>query len=263
MSKGEGWKISGGRNNTSSLYPLHESLKIKLSWAAVKTLESLTQKGCLGQPLLPCSATGASVLWGRENDISIILRQCVLWKRKTGLGEYLRNHQHLNIDLCGFGMVLAPFWSCDLEIQYMVFRPRLGFYGCLNMVSCEPVLFTVWSSDQQHPHHFRACYKSKILDPTPNLPNPNLHFSKISKSFECPLKFEKMPIKVSLLFQTQHQLMFFLLFKVVRKVFRKKMPFISPTGSLIMILVSLQCHAISYCCCIFLEMLFIHAVIST
>ena len=62
MSKGEGWTISGGRNNTSSLYPLHESLKIKLSWAAVKTLESLTQKGCLGQPLLARSATGASVL---------------------------------------------------------------------------------------------------------------------------------------------------------------------------------------------------------
>ena len=72
-----------------------------------------------------------------------------------------------------------------------------------------------------------------------------------------------MPIKVSLLFQNHHQLMFFLLFKVVKKVFRKKMPFISPTGSLIMILVSLQCHAVLYCFCIFLEMLFIHAVIST
>lgn len=98
-AKVSGWKI-GGRGSVIFLNLLHASLKVKLSWAAVTTLDWLPDSEGLPKTVPAYSFSfKCPSLWGRESAPSTVLKQRVPWQGRTGLDEYLRNHQYLNIDL--------------------------------------------------------------------------------------------------------------------------------------------------------------------
>lgn len=73
----------------------------------------------------------------------------------------------------------------SLNFHLHVSNSQLWLLMALNMQGAwqEAVCFQalplkVWSMDQQHGHHWEACYKCRLTSSTPKLSNQNLHFSK-------------------------------------------------------------------------------------
>lgn len=57
--------------------------------------------------------------------------------------------------------------------------------GVLVRDSCSPLLFKVWSLKSEPQHHLGACKTCKILDPTLDPLNQNLHFDKTLKQCDA------------------------------------------------------------------------------
>ena len=80
------------------------------------------------------------------------------------------------------------------RVSSVIFKS--GFSPCSRVLRRARSLFLkAQSTDQHHWHHSGACWKCKILVPTPQLLNQNLLLNRISKRFICTLRLRSTDMR--------------------------------------------------------------------
>lgn len=82
----------------------------------------------------------------------------------------------------------------EYEVTYTAYLPPLnsfllGTKGKIQSLSSSSLLQEVWSTNQQHQHHWKLV---SISSPTPDLLKQNVHFNKIPRWSVCMLKIKKL-----------------------------------------------------------------------